>query len=797
MSHHTVRHLATGALVIVTCAVWLFPSSARTGVPVQMTADGAWCWFQDPRAAYVAGAKVRTYATWVTSHGELQIGAYDHRSGTVETHTLKRGWGVDDHNVGSILVLPDRRLMVFYARHNEAGLYCRRTVRPEDLTAWEEEATITRMPRVTYSHPVYLADERLIYVFWRGESWKPTCATSSDGIHWSDPRILVQEPGRERGDIRPYLKVVSDGKRSIHCAFTDGHPRDEAHNSVYYIRYEHGTFTRADGSHVGRWSDLPLRQSACDLAYDARATGVRAWVWDIALDSAGRPAIAYTRLPSETDHRYHVVRWNGSAWDDRKVTDAGRWFPQTPAGKTEFESHYSGGIALHPAQPEIAYVSRPVDGNFRIEKWTMGSTGWRPRMTLSAEAPLHVRPVVPAGYTAPEDHVLWMQGAYTHYTDFRTGIAMVVPPVWRPDTNAINAGARHWYTITEDDHVITPVPGQQRYPVSDVVAIADNVLLFQKANGGWPKNYDMRAVLTPEQRRRVAGARDRVNTTIDNGATYSHCIILAGAYGATGEERFKAGFERGVDFLLSAQTPTGGWQQFFPDTTGYRRYITFNDGAMIGVMTFLRRIERRDPTLGIVDTVRARAAKVAVERGTRCILKAQVRQEGVPTVWCQQHDAYDLTPTPARTFEPAALVSDESVGIVRFLMDTVDPEPDVIAAVDHAVAWFRRSAIAGIRVETVPAPELRTERRTFYDDRIVVQDPTAPPLWARYYDLERNTPLFSGRDGNIVHTMAEVERERRAGYRWYTDEPRAILEHYEQWTRERMARQGRGRETGR
>lgn len=789
--------LALMALIMLPCASSGTPLSPGDVSPVQLTPDGAWCWFQDPRAVYIEGTKVRTYASWVTSHGELQIGAYDHRHGTVETFTLKSRWGIDDHNVGSILVLPDRRLMVFYARHNEAGLFCRRTTHPEDITAWDEEVTVTRMPRVTYSHPVYLADERMIYVFWRGETWKPTCATSPDGIRWSEPRILVREPGREGGDIRPYLKVVSDGKRTIHCTFTDGHPRDEAHNSVYYVRYEHGVFTRADGSRIGRWSDLPLRQSACDRVYDARPTGVRAWVWDIAIDTSGRPAVAYTRLPSETDHRYHVARWNGSAWEDREVTVAGGWFPQTPAGKSEFESHYSGGIALHPVHPEIAYVSRPVDGSFRIEKWVSGSTWWQHVLTLSDEGSRNVRPVVPAGYTGPEDLVLWMQGEYIHYTDFHTGIAMALPRVWHPDTNALNAGARHWYTIKEDDHVITPLPGQERYPVSDVVAIADNVLLFQKSNGGWPKNYDMRAVLTPEQRTRVAAARAILNTTFDNGATYSQCIILAAACGATGDQRYREGFERGVDFILSAQTPTGGWQQFFPDTTGYRRFITFNDGAMIGVMTLLRRVARRDTTLGIIDTVRARAAQRAIDRGIGCIVRAQIQQGGVPTIWCQQHDAHDLTPRPARTFEPVALVSDESVGIVRFLMDTADPGPDVIAAVEHAVAWFRRSALTGIRVETVPAPELRTERRTFTDDRVVVRDPSAPPLWARYYDVEQNIPIFCGRDGRIVHSMAEVERERRAGYRWYTDEPRAMLEHAEQWTHERMVRQGRAREPGR
>jgi hypothetical protein len=400
------------------------------GTVARFAADGAWCWFQDPRAVYVDGERTRTYACWVTSHGGLQIGAFDHRTATIEYHTVKEDWGIDDHNTGSILVLPDRRLMVFYARHNESGLFCRRTSHPEDIGSWDDEAQVSAMPRVTYSHPVYLADEQRYYVFWRGESWKPTFATSSDGVTWSEAHILVQEPGREGRDIRPYLKVTSDGKHSIHLAFTDGHPRDEAENSVYYVRYTNGAFYRANGSVAGTLAGLPLRQSVCDRVYDAGRTHVRAWVWDIALDEAGRPAIAYTRLPSDTSHRYHVARWDGARWDDGEVATGGRWFPQTPPGVREFESHYSGGITLRPGRPDIAYLSRQSGEEFVIEKWsrTPGDTCWTRAAVLSPRGARCVRPVIPAGYAGESDHLLWMNGDYIHYTHFHTRIEMYLQP---------------------------------------------------------------------------------------------------------------------------------------------------------------------------------------------------------------------------------------------------------------------------------------------------------------------------------------------------------------------------------
>jgi PelA/Pel-15E family pectate lyase len=57
-----------------------------------------------------------------------------------------------------------------------------------------------------------------------------------------------------------------------------------------------------------------------------------------------------------------------------------------------------------------------------------------------------------------------------------------------------------------------------------------------------------------------------------------------------------------------------------------------------------------------------------------------------------------------------------------------------------------------------------------------------PPLWARFYEIGTNRPIFGGRDAVIRYSLAEVEPERRAGYRWYVDDPRQLLERdYPKW----------------
>lgn len=341
--------------------------------------------------------------------------------------------------------------------------------------------------------------------------------------------------------------------------------------------------------------------------------------------------------------------------------------------------------------------------------------------------------------------------------------------------------AHHWYDINDDAKVIEPLPNRPKHDPSDIVAIADNILLFQKTNGGWPKNYDMCAILTDEQRVAVRKEQSTLNTTIDNDATYSHVRYLSEAYTETNDDRYKEACLRGLEYMLSAQYPNGGWPQFFPDTSGYRKYITFNDGAMVGVMRVLYQIVSQKPQYAFVDKARRDQIKKAYEKGLDCIVRCQIMEKGRLTAWCQQHDNADLRPQNARTFELASICTLESAELVEFLMSIDRPRAEVVTAVQSAVKWFASSKIFGIRVKVVKAPTVTYQYHTTSIDRVVVQDPKAPPIWARFYELGTQRPLFCNRDGKAVYSLAEVARERRTGYGWYNNEPAKVIKKYSSW----------------
>ena len=313
------------------------------------------------------------------------------------------------------------------------------------------------------------------------------------------------------------------------------------------------------------------------------------------------------------------------------------------------------------------------------------------------------------------------------------------------DVSGFSDSKHHWMDITDHEQVIVPSKEQKSYRTADVRKIADNILLYQQPNGGWPKNYDMLAILTEDQKKMLAEHKDSNHTTFDNGATYTQIEYLAKAYSLLKDEKYKDAALKGIHFILQAQYNNGGWPQFYPDVSGYRKYITFNDDAMIGVMNVLQHIVQNASYYSFVDDILRSQASDAYYKGIDCILKCQIKENGKLTVWCQQHDNVTLQPTGARAFELASKASEESSEIVELLMNVDNPRKEIINAVNNAIKWFRDVAIKGIRVKIIPAEEVVYKYHAANNDRIVVQDSTAPAIWTRFYELETNRPLFANR----------------------------------------------------
>ncbi len=311
--------------------------------------------------------------------------------------------------------------------------------------------------------------------------------------------------------------------------------------------------------------------------------------------------------------------------------------------------------------------------------------------------------------------------------------------------------------------------------------VADNMLLFQRSEGGWPKHYEERAIdykriYNEAEKASIKDEHNRNDATIDNKATTTEIRYLLKAYKKENNPAYLKAAEKGIKYLLEAQYKNGGWPQFYPDLSSYRHEITYNDDAMINAMNVLYDLTKKTDDFDVVDSTLIPKANKAIQRGIQCILKTQIKVKKQLTAWCAQYNENTLQPAMARKFELESISGSESVGIVRFLMKVENPSPEIKNAINSAVQWFEKSKIVGYKFVDIQDPTQPKGR-----DRVLIADSTSV-IWARFYDIDTNEPFFSGRDSIKRKKVSEIENERRTGYAWYGTWPKELLEkEYPKW----------------
>jgi PelA/Pel-15E family pectate lyase len=309
------------------------------------------------------------------------------------------------------------------------------------------------------------------------------------------------------------------------------------------------------------------------------------------------------------------------------------------------------------------------------------------------------------------------------------------------------------------------------YASAEARAIADHIVAWQRPSGGWTKGGDYQRVPGPADDHHDGWSAG----TFDNDSTIHELRFLALAINAAADDPRATGwrdaFGRGLGYIFTAQYPHGGFPQIYPLAGGYHDAITFNDDAMVQILGLLRDAARRQDVFAFVPAELAARAAASLDRGIACLLATQLRDSaGRRTVWGQQHDALTLRPCAARNFEPVSACSSESVGLVQFLMTIPHPSPEIMAAVDGAMAWFDQHALHGVAWD-----------RDATTGTGLVSAPGAPDLWARFYEFGTDRPIFSERDRMVHYTVTALTLERRKGYGWYNTRASALPAAYAAW----------------
>ncbi len=337
------------------------------------------------------------------------------------------------------------------------------------------------------------------------------------------------------------------------------------------------------------------------------------------------------------------------------------------------------------------------------------------------------------------------------------------------DLNAQNSISQMtWKSVAKD------MP-EKWYGSDESKAVAENVLLYQRDSGGWPKNTPFHKPLTDVEKAKIGDDKGLNDAILDNDATTTEMKFLARMYNKTRNEDYNTSFIRGLNFIFEAQYDNGGWPMFFPLRKGYYTHITYNDNCIINIMELLRDIYNKKQIYLFVESEDVvLKAKNAFWKGIDCILKTQIITHGKPTVWCAQHDENTFLPSKARSYELPSFSGGESPGIINLLMEIPNPSPAIIKSVQGAVEWLDTHRIKNTRWESFI-------NKDGLKDRKIISDPKAGDMWARFYDLDTELPYVCDRDGIKKKSLEEIGYERRNGYNWYTEVPTEVLDKYPAW----------------
>lgn len=343
-----------------------------------------------------------------------------------------------------------------------------------------------------------------------------------------------------------------------------------------------------------------------------------------------------------------------------------------------------------------------------------------------------------------EDELSWVVASVTN-GDINVKIKFNSSGVDREATIHVKQGKKTENLVITQAAYISPIESKRWLSVAvsqprswygskESVEIAENVLLYQRKVGGWPKNIPMHHLLTDGQKAAIESQKKTMDAIFDNGATTSEMKFLGKMYKVVKDERYKTAVSNALDFIIKAQYGSsykgeGGWPQMYPLVgKGYKDRITFNDNAMTSLLRVLRDIyQNKGDFTDIISKDVAEKAKLAYDKGIQCILNCQVKEDGVKTFWCAQHDENTLDPAFGRPHELPSYSGCEGVDILRFLMEIENPSQEVKDAVVAAATWLEKAKIPNKKVIDI------SEGGVLVDKKVV--DSPGDDLWGRFIQI--------------------------------------------------------------
>jgi hypothetical protein len=420
--------------------------------------NGGWCWYQDERVVVdpenqtmlIGSVSNRPASGGAKREADVEVTAHTLATGASSPFSLHKQLEADDHDTPAFLIRPDGHYLAVYSRHNHDKLTrWRVSTHPHDASGWDEEQTFdwSKPPmsigdnNVTYSNLFYLPAEKRTYNFLRAVNRDPSILFSDDqGRTWQYGGKLLTDTNV--GYVDGYVKYASNGRDRVDFITTEHHPRDY-NNSIYHGYVQGGKTHRADGTVVDEnIFDAPAPKAADltpVLAADTMIDGEKmthCWNADLAIDRDGNPYCLLTCRANDdpentnfNDHRFFYARFDGHKWNVHQLAKAG-------ARLWTSEQDYVGGGCVDPQNPNIVYISAPIDprDQSRLAKHEVfrgvtsdGGTAWNWTPITRNSSVDNLRPVVPQ-WNSDRTALLWLRGTMRRSQDYDLRIVGTIEP---------------------------------------------------------------------------------------------------------------------------------------------------------------------------------------------------------------------------------------------------------------------------------------------------------------------------------------------------------------------------------
>ena len=345
--------------------------------------------------------------TSYTNGGFSGLQQYDRKTGKIKRKNLAKV-KKDDHNAGAVEFLDDGRLLYTVTGHGQFH-YVKVFVstKKDDITKWRS-VNLETEGSATYAQIIKMSSG--YYLFTRGKivpdqtndrepnRWYWSAFYSKDGIKWSKEQKVIW------ADVTQYyLKATpcTDSER-IRLTMYSNPNAGQTDIRLAFFGTKKRVIVNSAGKKLYTVSDTGAGLSFWNVPIIIEKGETNQRLLDVAVSSTDKTMIAYATFQDASNAMYKFALHNAKTGKTKiiSIVDSGNAFFSS--------SCYFGGMVFSSKYDSVMYLSRKMDGLWRIEQWNRRKGEYHFAKLIATSTSNLIRPFV----SKNKSILQWSEGFY-------------------------------------------------------------------------------------------------------------------------------------------------------------------------------------------------------------------------------------------------------------------------------------------------------------------------------------------------------------------------------------------------